>query len=235
MIKNHFKDIVWPQNLEAMKGLVRSLQRVGLTREAIREEIGLTEKQMDNICQAKMPVKRKDCSFLQGICPGIGCAATVLTGPANFRIEDDPEVSKGLMRHGSTFCVKCGLGLLWHVGYDEKVVMQPYMNGMLEEWIEGMVELDVVVARTGVQLTTSIWSITRGDTGGGGGGETVVSVVARAGVAMMGLANFKGSWGANPFDPNFHDNYVEGVGKCKMEAGAALAEELTKLTNTLFA
>jgi hypothetical protein len=56
----------------------------------------------------------------------------------------------------------------------------------------------------------------------------------RQAVAIMGSFNFPDSDKISPFDPNFHDNYIEGKGKTKEEALAQMQEEAKEISDSLW-
>lgn len=56
----------------------------------------------------------------------------------------------------------------------------------------------------------------------------------RMGFAVMGQANCDACVGANPFDPNFHDNYITGKGKVLEEALVNLSKEQKNIQDTLW-
>lgn len=58
---------------------------------------------------------------------------------------------------------------------------------------------------------------------------------ARMGFAIMGSVNFDECIDANPFDPNFCDNYVSGRGNSREEAINNLKKELRGNSDALFA
>lgn len=59
--------------------------------------------------------------------------------------------------------------------------------------------------------------------------------VARIGIAILGSVNFEQCINANPFDPDYHDNYIEGKGLTKEEAINNILSEQENLSKGLFA
>lgn len=58
----------------------------------------------------------------------------------------------------------------------------------------------------------------------------------RQAIAIMGSFNMSNEEieMISPFDPNFHDNYVEGKGKTKEEALAQMQKGTEEISNSLF-
>lgn len=56
----------------------------------------------------------------------------------------------------------------------------------------------------------------------------------RQAVAIMGSFNFSDSDKISPFDPNFHDNYIEGKGKTKEEALSHMQEGAKEISDSLW-
>jgi len=58
---------------------------------------------------------------------------------------------------------------------------------------------------------------------------------ARMGFCIFGRPNCEESIGKNPFDEDYHDNYVRGIGMTEKIALRKLKEELRDLTDMLWA
>jgi len=58
--------------------------------------------------------------------------------------------------------------------------------------------------------------------------------IARMGIAIMGATNYPEQEGMDPFDPNFHDNYVEGRGITKEAAVSAMKRNQSSISNSLW-
>lgn len=59
--------------------------------------------------------------------------------------------------------------------------------------------------------------------------------VARCGIALMGQLMDENSVNKNPFDDNFLDNIVEGIGDTEEEALAKLKKDSNDISISLFA
>jgi hypothetical protein len=57
---------------------------------------------------------------------------------------------------------------------------------------------------------------------------------ARMGIAVLGGVNFEEMIGANPFQKEYHDNYVEGVGETKEEAIENMKKEIENIQKGLW-
>lgn len=59
---------------------------------------------------------------------------------------------------------------------------------------------------------------------------------ARMGIAVFGVTQRKdpGLSEANPFDPDFGDNFAEGIGNTEIQALADLKQDVDDLSKTLF-
>lgn len=58
---------------------------------------------------------------------------------------------------------------------------------------------------------------------------------ARMGIALMGSVNNDKSYGANPFDETFHDNFCEGTAKTKEEAVEKMVEDKKSICDSIWA
>ena len=54
------------------------------------------------------------------------------------------------------------------------------------------------------------------------------------GIALMGSVNDENSYGANPFDESFHDNFCEGTAKTKEEAVEKMLEDKKSICDSLW-
>ena len=157
-------------------------------------------------------------SFQQVACPW--CGVMILSGEARFSKNDsDPKRVK--INH--SYCWACKKGVIFEVtdGTKDAVKASQPKYCLLIEDSGGCPQ---------VHGTTDIY-MTRGDANTYNCADPEITV--RMGISIMGGVNFDSMRGACPFDPNYHDNYVEGKGNTIDEALIVMKKECEKISNGL--
>lgn len=162
------------------KQFINSLLNHGASIEEIAESFGMTVDQIIDIRTVKTITKRIDRSFLQCRCPF--CDVIVLSGECAFSQDDNDDRIK--INH--SYCWSCRSGIIFKVTKKGIKTKRPSM----------IFTFSAGGGCPQVRGTTDIY-------------QEYDSSKIRMGFSIMGSVNFESMIGACPFDPNYHDNYVE--------------------------
>jgi len=194
----------------------KALRLLGKSDEQICEMLGVND-----LPPRHPKSKLIDRSFLPCLCPH--CESPIVSGYCTFH-EDRVrlEVSgKLIIRRHTGACVCCGKGVIFEVT-SETITTGPVIT--CDEYTMGCSN---GFSARGVHTTTPLFS--QYDP------ETKLHHI-RVGVEILGSVNFINlvDKGVSPFDPNYHDNFCEGVGQTLEMAMEKLKSDFEKLSKSLF-
>jgi len=150
--------------------------------------------------------------FEQVNCPNKECGKIILSPEISFNKADD----RIKERYGQ--CCWCGRMVLFKIGRVTPITAE--LGPIPVDMKEGVTINSSPGVAFVTQLVIVFW-------------PNRLEYEVRVGVAILGNTNFESSVGANPFDPNFHDNFVSGKGVTVDEAIINLDKEIASLLSTL--
>jgi len=151
--------------------------------------------------------------FEQVKCPNSGCGKVILSPEVSFNRDDD----RVKERYGQ--CIWCGRSVVFKIGREIPITAELGPTPInMDFGITLRTSPGVAIV---TQLVVVYW-------------PSREEYEARVGIAIMGNTNFESSINANPFDPNFHDNIVRGIGPSIDAAIENLRKDLDSMVDTLF-